>query len=203
MGMTLKNSSLNDQSGALHLPLGAVIALAALAVLAFLSVARHWTVKVRAQLDLDRCTGETALTLRKTLEDLESRNRQLEALRAAQVMAIATGNAPLIKANQGGMLLIVQLQNAAILRWKKRQLAWPARKECGGPLRSEPLPEIPISRPLPDSLGEKPLTWTKPAELLRFKILAKRKGRSSSSFVFKTHRSASSFWTASWRSPDA
>ena len=187
-------------AGVLHLPMATALAALALAGLGLLGIGRYWTAKVGIQLDLDRCTGEAALELRDRILSLEAGNRRIEALRAGVAAALATGNAPVLEAAKTALSIAARAQDLQLLDWRRRQVGWLVRAECGGVKSSPPLPEIPLSRPPPDPLGERPLSWRGPP-LRLFSIRAARARRSSASFVFRPQETPESAWTASWRQP--
>ena len=116
------------------------------------------------------------------------------------VPALATGNAPVLEAAKTALSIAARVQDLQLLDWRRRQVGWLVRAECGGVKSSPPLPEIPLSRPPPDPLGERPLSWRGPP-LRLFSIRAARGRRSSASFVFRPQETPESAWTASWRQP--
>jgi hypothetical protein len=146
-----------DCRGSLSLPLLLVFLAAVSAGFGFLGLLRHWRGLVTRQLELDRCVGLAAQALRSELNGLGRLNSLIIANRAALAAATLAPEArpPLQAALKAETLAQEVLRRS----WSARRLEWQLRG-CAGSHRVPPLPELPLERPPPDPLGERPLEWS-------------------------------------------
>ncbi|MBU6376049.1 MAG: hypothetical protein KGQ59_08645 [Bdellovibrionales bacterium] len=202
--MEIKKSypQIHGDLGILHVPLALTLGIIATCSLSLLIMGSSWTRSVKAQLQLDRCTGKTALELRQRLETLEITNQEIKLLRTAAQAALIAGNLTVLETLKKSSTALASQQETQLLGWKKTQGQWWTQPECHKGKILLPLPEISYVRPPDDIFGPSPLHW-KENQARFFSIALKRGGRLSESFVFPSKSSLETRWTASWRNPHA
>jgi hypothetical protein len=193
----LRERIYEDEQGVLTVPLLVLLLASTLLGLGTLGLMRHWRHLTELQLRLDRCVGNAALDLKKTLERIEAGNSRLRALRAAQVAATlveAAGSlVPLMEAE-------VAHQQLELLRWQARQAEWLALRGCDGKADlPAPLPSMSWSRPPPDLIGPQLLSWSSGERRLALELY--HSPRAAAAVVEAGGSLGSDSWKASWSFP--
>jgi hypothetical protein len=187
----------SDSQGALSIPL--LLALLAISCLGLATwgMMRHWRHLTELQLKLDRCVGDTALDLKRALQEIERANRHIQMLRAAQA---ASGLAGGVGELRPLMILEARRQDLEILRWNTKQARWLVQRGCGGaggvPL---PLPSMKWFRAPPDPIGPQPLEWA-PGMPRILKLQLTHTPRAAAAVVQPGEGNETS-WKASWTVP--
>jgi hypothetical protein len=146
-----------DQRGVLHVPLALVLVASTVAALGCIGILRHWHHLAEIQLRLDACVGKAASELRSELRAIESDNHRMEALRIS--IAVASLEPHAREALKAALKAIFLHQEYLLIRWKTRQGRWILENGCAQGDLPVPLPAMAWHRPLPDTLGPKPLSW--------------------------------------------
>lgn len=191
----------SNSRGALTVPLLVMLLTSTIFGLGTLGLMRHWRELTELQLRLDSCVGQTALDLRRMQSAIESSNRRIRALRAAQATASLAGQPP------GSLTPLLEIevakQELELLHWRFRQAQWLFKRGCDGdqdlPL---PLPSLSWHRDLPDMLGPQTLKWlpgTSPVLRLQLTHLP----RAAAASVVQTTGgwTGGNSWKASWTIP--
>ena len=195
---------LRNPIGAFHLPMMILLTLLTFAGFGTWGVLRHWRQLTELQTSLDRCVGESALDLKRTLNRIEFSNRRIQELRIAIASTpLPAAQAPLRLA----LTAAVRYQDIELLRWKGKRTAWIAKMGCGGggrhPDMPRPLPAMNWERSIPDGVGERGLTW--PAGTpTRLKIQLSHSPRAAAAHVLpKSTVAIRGFdWKAQWAAPE-
>ena len=196
--------------GAIAVPMLLACGTLAFGTLGRWGILRHWRFLAETQLRLDRCTQVEALELKATQRLIERTNLGIHATRALILAGVL--EPPAAAAARAALEALVLRQDAALLAWKARQLAWLLPGHCGSSedLRL-PLPGLDWTRPSPDPFGPMPLLWENMPE--RFVIRASRSPRHSVAEVGRNRNhdhnhqgkqedsDVSKEWTARWVSP--
>ena len=145
-----------NERGAVTVPLMLACIILTLSGLGTWGVLRHWRFVAETQVRLDRCTREAALELKATQQLIERTNAGIHAARL--LILVNMPDPPALAAARTALAVLVLRQDAALLAWKGRRVAWLLPTHCGDPgdLRL-PLPELDWTRPPPDPVGPQPL----------------------------------------------
>lgn len=191
----------SNSQGILQIPL-------ALALLAIVSgsvgcweLLRRWRNLAELQLRLDRCTGQTALEFKNTLEKMISSNQKIKAIRAS--ILATQGPSASLSPLQATLIAVVGYQESQRIQWETERVLWISKQKCGShsdvPL---PLPPMDWIRDPPDHLGLQPLRWIGPIpEEFHFEI--SHFPRAAAAKVYSKGGSIDlpSHWQAEWAPP--
>jgi hypothetical protein len=193
-----KRRPIKNHSGQLMLPLALLLGLMATAAIGLLSLQESWRRRVQAQLQLDRCAAELALSLRKIQRSLETTNTAIQVARASKVAASAAGQGQIVATADASIKLLIATQQLQLAQWMALQIGKGSRAGC----LTAPRPLAWI-RPSPDPVGPRPLEW--PSHEPRRIELKFRRGflkgvLKSHAVVFDEQRNGnpSGKWTASY-----
>ena len=150
---------LTDQRGSISPFLAGLVVAAFLGAMGSLAVLHHWHRIMTLQLALDRCVGETAQTLARTLTELERFNNGIKAARVA--VAAASLIPPALPPLKAALIGVVLGQEAVLASWRAREVLWLARLGCrlGAGDLAPPLPALRGFRPPPDAIGPQAWKW--------------------------------------------
>ncbi|MGE0614527.1 MAG: hypothetical protein AB7P04_02715 [Bacteriovoracia bacterium] len=189
-----------DRRGFLSLVLAVTLALTAIATLGMLKLMQDWRRLTREQIALDRCTGKAALELKRTLNQTESLNREVERLRVA--IAAATLQPAVAVPLRQALLVAVGAQTFLLGRWKFKQAQWFFPGACEGYRHLPvPLPNVPYTRPPPDGLGPRPLVWTAAHHSLRIRAEGKHRRAAAETWREGATTDVDEKWKAKWIRP--
>ncbi len=192
-----------NERGVLHFPLAAALGIAAIVGLSLLGALWKWRKVTEAQLRIDRCVAETALSLKDRLAELESANDEIRIIRAALLVDVEPSSRATLTA---ALNLEVARQEMIRSSWETRRITWLAQRGCDGRFDvAHPLPAMPWTRDPPDSIGPKPLRWTG-SEPKRMELRLSHYRRRSAARVEKREKegihdlSIKAKWRAKWTS---
>ena len=187
----------NNSRGSLHVALLLALVVISSASFGVWGLLRHWRHIAELQLRLDRCVGETALDLKKTLVRIEKENLGIRALRVAVIAAAAVGQAGEARAL---LEVAVLFQDMERVTWKAKQLKWLALRGCGqaGDL-PRPLPTMNWERPPEDAIGAQALSW-EPGAPRMMRVEVAHLPRAAAAEVSGESNEIRSEWKAKWAS---
>lgn len=158
-----------NERGILHLPMALLSLLLVVTGLGLWGLLHHWKTLAQTQLRLDRCTGETALDLKRKLHSVASANQHIRELRIAEAAAL------LLQPEVAEALRVAAIAEAAHqetvrAEWTAKELKWAMQNGCGRGDISSLLPPMTWTRDLPDELGPQTIDLTEIQGPYRFEI---------------------------------
>lgn len=141
--------------GAVSILLALILSLFAMSNIGIFLYLARWHFQSKTQLRLDRCVAKTALNLRAKLNEIETLNLEMKAVRAS----IASIPVPGAQESLRATLYALFLRQEWLTRtWDLERARWIGQRGCDQKNDVPwPLPRMPFTRPLPDSLGPKPV----------------------------------------------
>lgn len=189
---------MNRESGQMLLTLALALSVAVTAAIGLWSVMHGWRKQVALQLRLDRCSGETALRMVRSLREAERINLGIHAARAGVAANLAAP--PAAAPFRVALKALVLRQEWLETEWRARQLAWIARRGCSsGSDIALPLPAFPYSRLPADILGENILV-SKGASGKRLLIHLRRSPRRATAVIEGESNAFATRWKTRWTS---
>lgn len=149
-----------------------------------------WHKTARLQLQLDQCTGELALALKRESERMEGINTRMKVLRAALVAEVLLP--PAILETQLALQSQWLYGVGVLAAWRARQAVWMGRG-CGVRAFTLPPPSLPFLPDGSDAIGPRPFRPTAETNET-FRIFVRSERRKSLATV--TWRNSK--WHAQW-----
>jgi hypothetical protein len=185
-----------DRRGFLQVSLALVMGIAVITGLSFWILLHHWKGLVDTQLRLDKCTGQTALSMKSDLGKLKMTNDSILTLRTSIATAMAVpGAQETVPPLQVALHLVYASQEAVRVKWDLKAIQWVMIGGCGMN-KDVALPFTPLSwdRPPPDTLGENQIDLDSIADEFRFE--AYHLPRKSAAVVERNEENED--WKAHW-----